>query len=43
MANTLNYFSNVGKHVLAAKNNLTFLTSVFGQYSTALHSIILNF
>ena len=31
MRNILNYFSDVGKHVLAAKNNLTFLTSVFGQ------------
>ena len=29
--NILNHFSDGGKHVLAVKNKLTFLTSIFGQ------------
>ena len=34
MANTLNHFPDVGKHVLDAKNQLTFLISVFDRKST---------
>ena len=40
MANTLNYFSDVGKHVLAAKDNLTFLTSFLDSKSTKTQNAI---
>ena len=40
MANTLNHFSDVGKHVLAAKNQLTFLISVFDSKSTKTQNAI---